>query len=173
MAPEIRPAGGSPPAIGAAFRSTAGPVVWRSRPESVGIPRGVATLETLTALLEDRVGGGWVPAVILLVPQLRTGRSGFLGEPDAHRAGPATLVCVDGLKALAASADHARRERLNQRLRQAYLEGAEEDSRRRLGRGLTAEELERVLWHYPGDAIERWSPETDGERGGADDHGSR
>jgi hypothetical protein len=44
------------------------------------------------------------------------------------------------------------RARLNQRIRQAFIEGAEEDSRRRLGRGLTAEELERVLWHYPGDA---------------------
>jgi len=38
---------------------------------------------------------------------------------------------------------------LNQRLRRAFIDGAEGDSRRRLGRGLTAEELERVLWHYP------------------------
>ena len=44
-----------------------------------------------------------------------------------------------------------RRNVLNQDSRQAFLEGAEEDSRRRLGRGLTAEELERVLRHYPGD----------------------
>ena len=44
-----------------------------------------------------------------------------------------------------------RRARLNQRLRQAFIDGAEADSRRRLGRGLTAEELERVLCHYPGD----------------------
>ena len=43
------------------------------------------------------------------------------------------------------------RRRLNERLRQAFIEGAEEDSRRRLGRGLTAEELERVLRRYPGD----------------------
>ena len=49
------------------------------------------------------------------------------------------------------SAEHERRVRLNQRLRQAFIAGAEEDSRRRLGRGLTAAELERVLWHYPGD----------------------
>jgi hypothetical protein len=41
------------------------------------------------------------------------------------------------------------------RLRQAFIEGAEEDSRRRLGRGLTTEELERVHWHYPGDVVER------------------
>ena len=44
--------------------------------------------------------------------------------------------------------DQERRASLNQRLRQAFIEGAEEDSRRRLGRGLTAEELERVLWRY-------------------------
>ena len=44
-----------------------------------------------------------------------------------------------------------RRRRLNERLRQALIEGAEEDSRRRLGRALTAEELERVLRRYPGD----------------------
>jgi hypothetical protein len=43
------------------------------------------------------------------------------------------------------------RIRLNKRLRQAFIDGAETDSRRRLGRGLTAEELERVLRRYPGD----------------------
>jgi hypothetical protein len=47
---------------------------------------------------------------------------------------------VDEFKARAASADQERRERLNKRLRQAFIEGPEEDSRRRLGRGLTAEE---------------------------------
>ncbi|HEY5275253.1 MAG TPA: hypothetical protein VIK38_01735 [Coriobacteriia bacterium] len=41
-------------------------------------------------------------------------------------------------------ADQQRRDRLNERLRSAFLEGAEEDSRRRLGRGLMAEELEPV-----------------------------
>jgi hypothetical protein len=46
-------------------------------------------------------------------------------------------------------ADQDRRERLNKRLRLASIEGAEGDSRRRLGRGLTAEELERVLRRYP------------------------
>jgi hypothetical protein len=44
-----------------------------------------------------------------------------------------------------------RRADLNRRLRAAFVEGAEEDSRRRLGRGLTREELERVLRRYPGD----------------------
>ena len=43
------------------------------------------------------------------------------------------------------------RIRLNKRLRQAFIDGAEMDSRRRLGRGLTDEELERVLRRYPGD----------------------
>ena len=55
-------------------------------------------------------------------------------------------------------AANKRRARLNQRLRQAFIEGAEEDSRRRLGRGLTARELERVLRRYPGDAGERRKP---------------
>jgi hypothetical protein len=54
-----------------------------------------------------------------------------------------------------ADADRQRRARLNQRLRLAFVEGAEEDSRRRLGRGLTKEELERVLPHYLGDVAER------------------
>jgi hypothetical protein len=44
-----------------------------------------------------------------------------------------------------------RLEELNRRLRQAYVTGAEEESREREGRGLTEEELERVLGHYPGD----------------------
>jgi hypothetical protein len=48
-----------------------------------------------------------------------------------------------------------RRARSDERLRQALIEGAEEDSRRRLGRGLTAEELEQVLRHYPGHVVER------------------
>jgi len=45
----------------------------------------------------------------------------------------------------------AGQRRLNERLREAFLAGTEEDSRRRLGRGLTREELERVLRRYPGD----------------------
>ena len=57
---------------------------------------------------------------------------------------------MDELKARVASADQERRERLNRRLRAAFLDGAEEDSRRRLGRGLTAEELEVVLGRYRG-----------------------
>jgi len=55
----------------------------------------------------------------------------------------------DGTEAQTAERNLERRRRLNERLRQAFLEGAEEDSRRRLGRGLTAEELERVLRRYP------------------------
>jgi hypothetical protein len=51
-----------------------------------------------------------------------------------------------------------RRARLNQRLRQAFIEGAEVDSRRRLGRGLMAEELGRVLRRYPGDVLEHREP---------------
>jgi hypothetical protein len=42
-----------------------------------------------------------------------------------------------------ASVDPARRRQLlNERLRAEFIAGAEEDSRRRLGRGLTKEELE-------------------------------
>lgn len=44
-----------------------------------------------------------------------------------------------------------RRDRLNERLRAAFIAGAEEDSMLRLGRGLTADELEPVLRRYPGD----------------------
>jgi hypothetical protein len=43
------------------------------------------------------------------------------------------------------------RSTLNQRLRAAFIAGADEDSRRRLGRGLTRDELDRVLKRYPGD----------------------
>ena len=65
---------------------------------------------------------------------------------------------MDDLKARAASADQERCERLKKRLRAAFIEGAERDSRRRLGRGLTAEELERILWRYPGDVPDRPRP---------------
>ena len=40
---------------------------------------------------------------------------------------------------------------LNRRLRVAFIAGAEERSRREAGRGLTEQELERVLRRYPGD----------------------
>lgn len=43
-------------------------------------------------------------------------------------------------------------------MRQAFIEGAEEDTRRHLGRGLTDEELRRMLRRYPGDIGERPRP---------------
>jgi hypothetical protein len=52
-------------------------------------------------------------------------------------------------------ARHARRARMNRHLRQSFIDGVEVDAWRRLGRGLTAEELERVLRRYPGDIGER------------------
>jgi hypothetical protein len=55
-----------------------------------------------------------------------------------------SLAAVDALAELL-------RDDLDRRLREAFFAGAEVDSRRRLGRGLTAEELERVLRRYPGD----------------------
>jgi hypothetical protein len=48
----------------------------------------------------------------------------------------------------------ARRAELNRRLRIEFVEGAEERSRRELGRGPTADELRRVLRRYPGDLPE-------------------
>jgi hypothetical protein len=45
----------------------------------------------------------------------------------------------------------ARRRVLNQRLRLAFIAGAEERSRETVGRGLTGEEIERVLRRYPSD----------------------
>jgi hypothetical protein len=48
-----------------------------------------------------------------------------------------------------------RRAELNRRLRIEFVEGAEERSRRELGRGLTTDELRRVLRRYPGDLPER------------------
>jgi hypothetical protein len=57
-------------------------------------------------------------------------------------------------------AERLRCARLNQRLRQVLLDGAEEDSRRRLGRGLTAEELEGVMRRYPGGPFDDSGPES-------------
>jgi hypothetical protein len=44
-----------------------------------------------------------------------------------------------------------RRARLDRRLRQAFIEGAEDGSRRRFGRGLSRDELEWVPRDDPGD----------------------
>jgi hypothetical protein len=49
----------------------------------------------------------------------------------------------------------ARRRELNQRLRLAFIAGAEERSRRTVGRGLTDDELRRVICRYPGDLTGR------------------
>jgi hypothetical protein len=40
---------------------------------------------------------------------------------------------------------------MNLQLRAEFITGAEEEWRRRTGRPMTAEELERVLRRYPGD----------------------
>jgi hypothetical protein len=49
----------------------------------------------------------------------------------------------------------ARRLELNRRLRLAFIAGAEERSRDTAGRGLTDEELERIIERYPGDVKDR------------------
>lgn len=46
-----------------------------------------------------------------------------------------------------------RRHRLNERLRAAFLAGAEEEWRNRNGRAMTDEQLARVLPRYPGDVL--------------------
>ena len=69
---------------------------------------------------------------------------------DSEHQGPRFLELPSGAaRRDRTSADD--RRRLNERLRAAFNAGAEEDSRRRMGRGLTREELERVLRRYPGD----------------------
>jgi hypothetical protein len=47
--------------------------------------------------------------------------------------------------------DGARRSDLNERVRRAFVERAEQGWQRCLGRPMTAAELERVLLRYPGD----------------------
>ena len=44
-----------------------------------------------------------------------------------------------------------RRQRFRERARAEYITGAEEEWRGRMGRPMTAEELERVVRPYPGD----------------------
>lgn len=53
---------------------------------------------------------------------------------------------------------------LSARCRLEFVAGAEERSRRVEGRPLTAEELERVLRHYPGDPdalLARWEAQRE------------
>jgi hypothetical protein len=45
----------------------------------------------------------------------------------------------------------ARRRELDRRLRAAFLAGAEEHSRATLGRGLSEDELRRVIGRFPRD----------------------
>jgi len=67
---------------------------------------------------------------------------------------PGTVIRVAVMKGKtvrAALNDWRWRRRLRELRRADFLAGAEEESRRRLGRGLTSEELGRVLRRYPGD----------------------
>jgi hypothetical protein len=48
----------------------------------------------------------------------------------------------------------AHRRDLNQRLRLAFVAGAGERSRETVGRGLTDEDLDRVIGRYPGDVTD-------------------
>ena len=50
------------------------------------------------------------------------------------------------------NAEHNRRKRFKDRARAEYIAGAEEKWRKRTGRPMTNEELERVERRYPGDA---------------------
>ena len=46
---------------------------------------------------------------------------------------------------------HNRRQRFKQRARAEYVAGAKNEWRKRTGRPMTSEELDRVLRQYPGD----------------------
>jgi hypothetical protein len=83
------------------------------------------------------------------VPQIVTGT----GEDEV-----AALRDLDDRLRGVPKPDGGRLEELNRRLRQAFVAGAEADTRRRLGQGLTAEELERALRRYPGDVEEGQGP---------------
>jgi len=48
-------------------------------------------------------------------------------------------------------AERNRRQRFKERARMEYVAGAEEEWRQRMGRPMTAEELEHVVRRYPGD----------------------
>ena len=69
---------------------------------------------------------------------------------DASKLGRGT---VTAMRTDAAPAKERRAE-LNRRLRLAFVAGADEQSRRAIGRGLTDAELRRVLRRYPGDVTE-------------------
>ena len=60
-----------------------------------------------------------------------------------------------------------RRHQLNERLRAEFVAGAEEEWRKRTGRPMTAEELERVLRRHPGMSREGGSKLSDAVSGSA------
>jgi len=53
-----------------------------------------------------------------------------------------------------------RRRRLNERLRAAWVAGAETEWRKATGRPMTREELQRVLRRYPGTSGDRCRGDT-------------
>lgn len=108
--------------------------------------------------LHDALPAGWRVGEVTYDPATAEYVVAAMAPRPVGRGRPPERVFVgqggDEVAAVAALAEKLRVD-LNARARAAFIEGAEEDSRRRLGRGLTAEELERVLRHYPGDARRR------------------
>ncbi len=93
---------------------------------------------------------------MILDPEQRASAAGATGGHCANcdSDGPASLArryphVVEARNRPESIQDRC--ERLRERLRAEFIAGAEEDSRRRLGRGLTVEELKRVLLRYPGE----------------------
>jgi hypothetical protein len=111
--------------------------------------------------LHDALPPGWRVGEVTYDPASAEYVVTAMSPRPVGRGRPPDRVIVgrgaDEVTAVAALAETLRVD-LNTRARAAFIEGADEDSRRRLGRGLTAEELERVLRHYPGDPRQRDVP---------------
>jgi len=123
---------------------------------------------------------GWTLAVGWLIAFVRAPCDGMIGCPTNlpnvmtwHRSGrssdgrssPATCssswrpsrldalsIFTTGRPDVSAAPPDERRQRLREGMRAEFIAGADEECRRRTGRPTTAEELERVLRRYLGDA---------------------
>ena len=102
---------------------------------------------------QDALPAGWRLGELTFDPATEEYVVTAMASRPTGRGRPPERVVVgrgpDELAAVEALAEMLRDD-LDRRLREAFIRGAEEDSMRRLGRGLTSEELERVLRRYPG-----------------------
>ena len=124
------------------------------------------TPATAPADIHELLPGGWRVGPTSYEPGRRRWSVAARGPNNGNRLKPPQIVAGEGegedelhaltelVLALREMNRPGRMAELERRMRLAYCQGAEERSRRQVGRGMTEEEIEGVGRAYPGDRVQ-------------------